>query len=182
MRKSILLAVAGATLASAISYASPAGAAVLTYNGSSYNVTTMEGTFDALKNNIANSTNLLWGNENLAKNLAKVADVEKSQGYPNQNGNMGPYYAYSYSNLFVGFGGFNEQSIVFYAYEKPGYNQAINGWGICYNGCRSQSVQTWAIATAIPSAVPEPLTILGSITASGFGVAFKRKKNSNKEE
>ena len=41
MRKSILLAVAGATLASAISYVSPADAAVLTYNGSSYNVTTM---------------------------------------------------------------------------------------------------------------------------------------------
>jgi hypothetical protein len=32
------------------------------------------------------------------------------------------------------------------------------------------------------SAVPEPLTILGSITAAGFGIAFKRKKNSNKEE
>jgi hypothetical protein len=31
-------------------------------------------------------------------------------------------------------------------------------------------------------AVPEPLTILGSITAAGFGIAFKRKKNSNKEE
>ena len=34
----------------------------------------------------------------------------------------------------------------------------------------------------IPAAVPEPLTILGSITAAGFGVAFKRKKNSTKEE
>ena len=30
--------------------------------------------------------------------------------------------------------------------------------------------------------LPEPLTILGSITAAGFGVAFKRKKNSTKEE
>lgn len=28
--------------------------------------------------------------------------------------------------------------------------------------------------------VPEPLTILGSITAAGFGVAFKRKKTSKK--
>ena len=34
----------------------------------------------------------------------------------------------------------------------------------------------------VPAAVPEPLTILGSITAAGFGVAFKRKKNSTKEE
>ena len=32
------------------------------------------------------------------------------------------------------------------------------------------------------ASVPEPLTILGSITAAGFGVAFKRKKNSTKEE
>ena len=30
--------------------------------------------------------------------------------------------------------------------------------------------------------VPEPLTILGSITAAGFGVAFKRKKNSKKDQ
>ena len=36
--------------------------------------------------------------------------------------------------------------------------------------------------SSAPAAVPEPLTILGSITAAGFGVAFKRKKNSNKEE
>lgn len=29
-----------------------------------------------------------------------------------------------------------------------------------------------------PSAVPEPLTILGAVTAAGFGVAFKRKQKS----
>ncbi len=33
----------------------------------------------------------------------------------------------------------------------------------------------------VTSAVPEPLTILGSITAAGFGVAFKRKKSSIKK-
>lgn len=37
------------------------------------------------------------------------------------------------------------------------------------------------LAAPAPSAVPEPLTIIGSITAAGFGVAFKRKNNSNKE-
>ena len=40
---------------------------------------------------------------------------------------------------------------------------------------------TWAVAST-PAAVPEPLTILGSITAAGFGVAFKRKKNSIEKE
>jgi hypothetical protein len=175
MRKSVFgLAVAGATLAGVIGSSSPAGAVVYTYNGSSYNVTTMEGTFDALENNIANSANLLWGDENLAKNLAEVADAEKSQGYPNQNGNMGPYYAYSYSNLFVGVGGFNEQNIVFYAYEKPGYNQAINGWGICYNGCRSQSVQTWAMATAVPWET-DALPVIGSTILFAGGLWARNK-------
>jgi hypothetical protein len=39
-----------------------------------------------------------------------------------------------------------------------------------------------APAAPPPSAVPEPLTIIGAITAAGFGVVFKRKKNSNKEK
>ena len=34
---------------------------------------------------------------------------------------------------------------------------------------------------AVGQEVPEPLTIIGSLTAAGFGVAFKkRKKDSNK--
>jgi len=53
---------------------------------------------------------------------------------------------------------------------------ALNG---AFAGSQPQSRYGYfAVAT---SAVPEPLTILGSITAAGFGVAFKRKKNSNKE-
>ena len=37
-------------------------------------------------------------------------------------------------------------------------------------------------ATAVPSgAVPEPLTILGSITATGFVAAFNRIKNKKEE-
>jgi hypothetical protein len=38
------------------------------------------------------------------------------------------------------------------------------------------------LAAPAPSAVPEPLTTIGSITAAGFGVAFKRKNNSKKEQ
>jgi hypothetical protein len=37
------------------------------------------------------------------------------------------------------------------------------------------------LAAPPPSAVPEPLTIIGAITAAGFGVVFKRKNNSDKE-
>ena len=37
------------------------------------------------------------------------------------------------------------------------------------------------LAASPPSAVPEPLTIIGAITAAGFGVVFKRKNNSDKE-
>jgi hypothetical protein len=37
------------------------------------------------------------------------------------------------------------------------------------------------LAAPPPSAVPEPLTIIGAITAAGFGVVFRRKNNSDKE-
>ncbi len=64
-------------------------------------------------------------------------------------------------------------------------------WSLSFVGTDSDLLEspsisasgTFSYAPAAPtSAVPEPLTILGSITAAGFGVAFKRKKNSTKEE
>ncbi len=48
MRKSVLLAVAGATLAGAIGSASPAGAINVVYDGNTYDVTTLTGSFDSL--------------------------------------------------------------------------------------------------------------------------------------
>ena len=52
---------------------------------------------------------------------------------------------------------------------------------IALNHRFGDEIVTLAVLNPNSSAVPEPLTILGSITAAGFGVAFKRKKNSIKE-
>ena len=54
-----------------------------------------------------------------------------------------------------------------------------SSYGMYYSG--AYAIGDYVGGSA-PAAVPEPLTILGSITAAGFGVAFKRKKNSTKEE
>jgi hypothetical protein len=57
--------------------------------------------------------------------------------------------------------------------------------GVTYlilSGDAASLLNTRILELAAPSAVPEPLTIIGSITAAGFGVAFKRKNNNNKEK
>jgi hypothetical protein len=53
----------------------------------------------------------------------------------------------------------------------------------CINNVSGNIVASnWAISAA-PAAVPEPLTILGAMTAAGFGAVFKRRsaKSLNKD-
>ena len=83
MRKSVLLAVAGATLASAIGSASPAGAINYVYNGNTYEVNTYTDTFTNLQSILTATDNAVWGNSTLALGLANV--VGSSEGYPNGN-------------------------------------------------------------------------------------------------
>ena len=66
------LSVAGATLASAIGIASPAGAVNFTYNNATYDVTTHTGSFNDLQSTLTSSNNALWGNPSLAEGLAGV--------------------------------------------------------------------------------------------------------------
>ena len=47
-------------------------------------------------------------------------------------------------------------------------------WSAVLSGTTSLGSGTF-VATNTSIAVPEPLTLLGSMTAVGFGVAFKRK-------
>ena len=158
------LAVAVATLASVVITTAPAVAAVLvTVGGQHYDVDVLPaGSFTSNQSLLQSQP--WWGNEQLASYFA--IEVNTSLGVPNLLGfPVGPYFAWS-SNLGevarVGFSPFFD---------------AIFGDGILSTLGSVEEISSFAVATV----VPEPLTIIGSITAAGFGVAFKkRKKDSNK--
>jgi hypothetical protein len=199
------LVVAVATLASAIGSALPACAVNFVYGNVTYDVTTHTGLlFNDLTAIITSPDNVLWGtngygNEDLAKGLAGV--VKGDLGYPNViNGHdpdynsidikVGPYFAYGIHYLMFYPTTISSSS---YAstptYYNGQYGQLLDYVDISYCGMGSNcsisnlipTDETYATATVVPDAVPEPLTILGSITAAGFGVAFKRKKNDKAE-
>ena len=166
------LSVAGATLASAIGIASPAGAFNFTYNNATYDVNTYTGSFNDLQSTLTAPNNALWGNPSLAVGLAEV--VKGDLGYPNSyqtdtysSGTVyleyGPYFAHGSSLR----NGTNYIYGVPFGKESGSLGQIIP----------ADSTITYATATA----VPEPLTILGSITATSFLAAFNRIKNKKKE-
>ena len=166
------LSVAGATLASAIGFASPAGAFNFTYDNATYDVNTYTGSFNDLQSTLTAPNNALWGKDfTFAVGLAEV--VKGDLGYPN---------SFNFGNNYLEFG-------PYFAYEllPGGTSNHISGATFC-NNCSGGAAaltpispadltQTFATATA----VPEPLTILGSITATGFLAAFNRIKNKKKE-
>ena len=159
------LSVAGVTLASAIGFAGPAGAFNFTYNNATYDVNTYTGSFNDLQSTLTSSNNALWGNQSLAQGLAEV--VKGDLGYPNTFGpslEFGPYFAFA-SNLPGGIPNYVDG----YPFRKSG---AVVG-----QSTPPDFTLTYATATA----VPEPLTILGSITATSFLAAFNRIKNKKKE-
>ena len=158
------LSVAGATLASAIGIASPAGAFNFVYDNVTYDVNTYTGSFNDLQSTLTAPNNALWGNDNLAYGLAGV--VKGDFGYPNYVYG-GPYFAYGFP-LYYG-----NQSLVesFYYYNS---SSPVTYFAISYT---DDTTATHATATA----VPEPLTILGSITATGFLAAFNRIRNKKEE-
>jgi hypothetical protein len=176
------LSVAGVTLASAIGIASPAGAFNFVYDKVTYDVTTHTGSFNDLKSTLTAPNNALWGNPSLAEGLAGV--VKGDLGYQpspyDGQSVIGPYFAYNNydyapTNYFV----VDAYNVRFNYYFGNGYISVPEGLppGDTLVGQTLPNI-TYATATA----VPEPLTMLGAITAAGFGVAFKRKQNSKQEE
>ena len=149
MRKSVLLAVAGATLASAIGSASTAGAINYVYNGNIYDVTTLTGTFDDLATQLTATHNALWGDYFLSIGLADV--VGTSEGLP--NGGYGPLFAYN--NTI--------QGIV----QSVSVTTQLNGGsGILENvltatGYSSSNSYIYATATAVPWET-DALPVIGS--------------------
>ena len=97
MRKSIFgLVVAGATLAGAIGSALPAGAVNYVYNGNTYDVTTLTGTFYDLQSTLTASDNKLWGNATLAQGLANLVGTSLGFGGPKRvDYPWGPLFAHA---------------------------------------------------------------------------------------
>jgi hypothetical protein len=163
------LSVAGATLASAIGFAGPAGAVNFVYGNVTYDVNTYTGSFTDLQTTLTASNNALWGNQSLSFGLADV--VKGALGYPNDGSSVftrirGPYFAYDRYD-----GNFSSGYVGTYASE------AMGGGQIFQNLFPQSNTATYATATA----VPEPLTIMGSITATGFLAAFNRIRNKKEE-
>ena len=170
------LSFAGVTLASAIGIASPAGAFNFTYNNATYDVNTYTGSFNDLQSTLTAPNNALWGNPSLAVGLAEV--VKGDLGYPNSFDigsrylEFGPYFAYELSLVNIPGGTSN------YTYGATFCNNCSGlGGTVLTPSAPADLTQTFATATA----VPEPLTILGSITATSFLAAFNRIKNKKKE-
>jgi len=165
------LSVAGATLASAIGFASPAGAFNFTYNNATYDVTTHTGSFNDLKSTLTAPNNALWGNASLSEGLAGV--VMGSLGYPYPLVRGGPLFAYDDIGILAGIYDYPIKSYVWIDDPNVGFTGVVSD-----AHARDSS---WVYAKATATAVPEPLTILGSITATGFLAAFNRIKNKKEE-
>jgi len=76
------------------------------------------------------------------------------------NPNFGPFFAYANDTISPGV------SVQRYKFAGPGANTTIRATGLS-----SSTKYYYAVATA----VPEPLTILGSTTALALGLGLKRK-------
>ncbi|PZV25430.1 MAG: hypothetical protein DCF12_14915 [Snowella sp.] len=171
------LSVAGATLASAIGIASPAGAFNFVYDNVTYDVNTYTGSFNDLQSTLTSPNNALWGKDStFAVGLAEV--VKGDLGYPNSYDNgttyleFGPYFAYESSLINIPGGTSN------YIYGATFCNNCGGGGAAALTpSVPPDATITYATATA----VPEPLTILGSITATGFVAAFNRIRNKKEE-
>ncbi len=162
------LALGGLT-AGAFFVTQPAEAAILSVNGIDYNVTIVTGSYNELASQLQATP--WWGNTSLSLDLANaaVSEIGFVQGTYN---NQTPFFAIEE---------WRPCSWCTHLYSKFAYSQ-----GEGFTRVETLSVPFYLsggnVKWAVGSAVPEPLTILGSITAAGFGVAFKRKKNSNKED
>lgn len=171
------LCVAGATLASsAVMFtAKPAQAATFTVNGTDYDITTVTGSYNSLTTQLQATP--WWGNSLLAEALAN--EVWDSLGYTSLGG--GPVFASVGTDYPIQTDTgieYPDGPLGFYL----GLEQGSDTPSVRRRGLVESNVFSFAVGTAVPAAVPEPLTILGSITAAGFGVVLKRKKNSKKEE
>jgi hypothetical protein len=173
------LSIAGATLASAIGITSPAGAFNFVYDNVTYDVNTYTGSFNDLQSTLTAPNNALWGNDNLAYGLAGV--VKDDLGYPNTlavGGNSSFYVRGPFFASYYGAGSLYPSN--YRIASGATYNLSPCEFCSSFTSSFVVPVDT-TITYATATAVPEPLTILGSIAATAFVAAFNRIKNKKEE-
>jgi len=151
--------------ASMVFVANPAQSSIFTVGGNDYDITTVTGSISQNKTQLESTP--WWNNDSLGYDMAVTVGLSLGQyvgyvtGYSFDSSGL-PNAAYGYWNtgLFLRHGG------------------PINPLSVNLNGSGSF---VWAVGSA-SSAVPEPLTILGAMTAAGFGVGFKRKLGKSKKD
>ena len=128
----------------------------------------LDSTNDDANNGLELEQQPWWGNSSLVEDLA---------------GNVGLFYSIR-TPLFVSSDENGQTSII----RELDFESTdlVPDQGVTYlilSGDAASLLNTRILELAAPppSAVPEPLTIIGAITAAGFGVVFKRKNNSDKE-
>ena len=153
-----------ATLATTVAlatfaFADAAEAALITLNGTDYEVSTVVGTYNDLSSTLEMTP--WFGDSALATNAA--TQVGAAFGFPNDN--VGPLFASG-----VGFPVFVEAA-------------AFNGSTTIFSPTATINVfsETYAIATEVQT-ITDPLTILGAGAAIAFGAGFKRKLGKVKQK
>ena len=141
-----------------------AQAAVFNVNGTDYDMTTIDGSYNELFSQLSNQ---VWFNdENLAQDFAATVQLSLGDPYPNSDGSF----------LGILFANANSRVSLFKNTDKTTLSASIS----------SINEYTWAIAEKVDTeinqgqSVPEPLTILGAGTAILFGTRFKQKLNQSK--
>lgn len=129
----------------------PASAVTINLGGSSYEVTTIEGSFDDNQTLLEDQPWWTGGSNSLANDAA--GQVDNQLGLPNNSNSWGPYFAYSFSGGTVMFSAFNGSSV--------DGNADIG----------SSASRTYAVVNE----VPEPMTILGTLLAGSIGIVMNKK-------
>ena len=137
-------------VASVMFSAKPAQAAVFNYYGTDYDITTVTGTFDSLQTQLQATP--WWGEPAASSSFAAfvgdgLSTPNSINGFP-----RGPLFASSESFSFVSSSSWYPGVILS---SPPGVGGVSVFSNVSY---------TWAVAST-PTAVPEPLTILGAATS-----------------
>jgi hypothetical protein len=172
------LALTGLAATATLLGVNPTQAFSVTVGGSQWDVTTLTGSYNDNAATLQSQT--WWGDSVRAKNFASA--VGESLGLPFLD-QAGPF--------FVWLGDLEGRGPTGISWVKnsvpPGTYPGDSGQipGLLYEFViPGDSIETYAIATAT-TPVPEPLTILGSIAAVGFGAVcerIKRKKDATNKD
>ncbi len=160
------LALTGLT-ASVMFSVKPAEAAILNVGGTNYNVISVYGSYNDLST-ILQANSPWWGNSNQALSFAKALGSSLPQERSSST-----YEGLNDRSLFAWQTSLLDPTVVQAAVWSSESGRAG------FTGTKSDRSTYYSVVTAssTPSeAVPEPLTILGTVTGIGFGAAFKRKK------